>query len=69
MSYHDDVAISRAQHQNDHKAAASDADHKTADINHYKRLLAAGHTWGVKNGAYQALINLGQSLQPLGGEV
>jgi hypothetical protein len=69
MAYEDDKAVSEGQRQVDKTNNNTAAGHIAADIAHYKRLLTAGHKWGVKNGAMQALINLGVSVQPLGGEV
>jgi hypothetical protein len=69
MAYEDDKAVSEGQRQTDKTNNNTAAGHKAADIAHYQRLLTAGHKYGVKNGAYQALINLGQNPQALGGEV
>jgi hypothetical protein len=69
MAYEDDKAVSESQRQVDKANNNTAAGHIAADIAHYKRLLTAGHKYGVKNGAYQALINLGQNPQALGGEV
>jgi hypothetical protein len=69
MAYQDDKAVSESQRQVDKQTTNTAAGHKAADIAHYQRLLTAAHKWGVKNGAYQALINLGQNPQALGGEV
>ena len=59
MSYQDDVAASLSQRQADHKAASTDAQHATAEVNHYSRLVTASRTWGVKNGAMKMLLQLG----------
>jgi hypothetical protein len=69
MAYEDDRVVSEGQRQVDKQTTNTAAGHIAADIAHYKRLLTAGHKWGVKNGAMQALINLGVNVQPLGGEV
>jgi hypothetical protein len=69
MAYEDDKGVSESQRQVDKANNNTAAGHIAADIAHYKRLLTAGHKYGVKNGAYQALINLGQNPQALGGEV
>jgi hypothetical protein len=69
QSYAEEHAASHNLRQVAHSTASTEAQHKQADIDHYKRLLTAAHTWSVKNGAMQALINLGVSVQPLGGEV
>jgi len=69
MAYQDDKAVSENQRQVDKQTTNTAVGHKAADIAHYQRLLTAAHKWGVKNGAYQALINLGQNPQALGGEV
>jgi hypothetical protein len=66
MAYDDDRVVSEAAHQADHKAAATDADHKTADINHFKRMLTAANKWKIHNGAAEALRSLGVNAQPLG---
>jgi hypothetical protein len=66
MAYQDDVATNKAAHQVEHAAATTDAQHRTADINHWKRMLVAANKWSVHNGSAQALINLGQNPQPLG---
>ena len=66
MSYHDDVAIRKSAHQVEHAAASTDAQHKTAEINHQKRMLVAANKWSVHNGSFQALVNLGQNPQALG---
>jgi hypothetical protein len=68
MSYEDDKA-SESQQQVDKKNNNTAAGHRQADIDHYTRLLIAGHKWGVKNGAYAALLALEQNPQALGGEV
>jgi hypothetical protein len=68
-SYHAGKAVSESQRQVDKKNNNTASGHRQADIDHYTRLLTAGHKWGIKNGAHQALINLGQNPQALGGEV
>jgi hypothetical protein len=69
MSHTDDVAVSESQRQIDKKNNNTAAGHKAADVAHYQRLLTAGHKWGVQNGAYAALVALGQNPQALGGDV
>jgi hypothetical protein len=69
MAYEDDKAVSESQRQVDKTNNNTAAGHLAADIAHYKRLMTAGHKFGVKNGAYQALVSLGQNPQALGGEV
>jgi uncharacterized protein (DUF2252 family) len=61
MAYQDDKAVSESQRQVDKQTTNTAVGHKAADIAHYQRLLTAAHKWGVKNGAYQALINLGKT--------
>jgi hypothetical protein len=69
MAYEDDKAVSESQRQLDKAASNTAAAHKAADIAHFQRLLTAGHKYGVKNGAFAALIALGQNPQALGGDV
>jgi hypothetical protein len=55
MSYEEDKSVSEGKRQVAHKNASVEADHITAETDHLHRLAKAGHTWGIKNGAQNAL--------------
>jgi hypothetical protein len=59
MSYEDDKTLSENKRQNDHKAASNETAHRQADIDHYHRMAAASHKWGIHNGSQAALNSLG----------
>jgi hypothetical protein len=59
MAYEDAVAVSHAARQNDLRKAVTPADAVNADQAHYVRLMQAAATYGIRNGALQALEQMG----------
>jgi len=67
--YQTDLSTARGIHQVAHKNAASETDHIAADVAFYTKAMSLGHTYGVKNGAYEWLVQHGHAVQEPGGTV
>jgi hypothetical protein len=56
LTYSDAAAASESQRESDRKSGVTEA---TATQAHYVRLMQLSVTWGVRNGAFGALKQLG----------
>jgi|HubBroStandDraft_4_1064222.scaffolds.fasta_scaffold193240_2 hypothetical protein len=56
-TYASDVAVAEGTRQDAHKTATTKAQHDAADVAYRLALVTIGRTYGVRNGAAQAIIN------------
>ena len=59
--YTTDLLVSESTRQADHKKAVTLADHNKADADHRARLLTASAKWGIRNGAFAAIVANGDA--------